>query len=468
MGARTRLRVVVALALAGSTAACALKDPPPPSEFLGAGLAGVEIPEAWRSGAAPGAVTEPWLRTFDDARLEALVSDALAYNPDLLLAAARVDEAAAVLEQAGAKLVPAVDALGRTGGKLGGDFSGTSGVLLKASWEVDLWGRVRYARRAAAESFYATEFDLAGARQSIAALVAKAWFVAIESRLQHALAVQMVGDSEKVVGVAEQRLSIGAGAELDVALAKQNLETARDSERQLDLARREAIRALETLVGRYPGAQLDVAEALPTLGSTVPAGVPSELLERRLDVAAARHRIFAAFSNVEAAQAARLPTISLTAGLSHITSDLFVLEQRDDIVESIGATLYLPIFQGGELVAQVEARTAQQRQAVALWAQTGLRAFSEVESALSSEVSLAEREPILSARVDLGRRALDLELVRYRVGSSDLRPVLQQQLALYGTQAALLRVQSERRIQRVNLQQALGGDFGVEGALATR
>jgi outer membrane protein TolC len=198
----------------------------------------------------------------------------------------------------------------------------------------------------------------------------------------------------------------------------------------------------------------------------VPAGLPSELLERRLDVQAAEHRIRAAFSNVEAARAAKLPTISLSAGISHITSDLFVMKQRDDWVKSVGGTAILPIFDGGYLTAQVEARTADQNQAVALWAKTGLQAFSEVESALANEASLSEREPILTTALEMSQRALDLEQVRYRIGTTDLRPVLQQQMAVYGARTALLRVQSERRVQRVNLYLALGGDFGVDAALA--
>ncbi len=135
-------------------------------------------------------------------------------------------------------------------------------------------------------------------------------------------------------------------------------------------------------------------------------------------------------------------------------------------MESVGGTVFLPIFDGGVLTAQVEARTAQQHQAVAQWAQTGLNAFAEVETALSQEATLREREPILSEQVALAARALDLERVRYRVGSSDMRPVLQQQMATYAARTALLRVQSERRVQRVNLYLALGGDFGVDAAPA--
>jgi outer membrane protein TolC len=183
-------------------------------------------------------------------------------------------------------------------------------------------------------------------------------------------------------------------------------------------------------------------------------------------VRSAQHRIYAAFANVEAAKAARLPTLSLTAGLSHITSDLFVLDRRDDIVKSVGGNIFLPIFDGGQLKAQVEARTAEQRLAVGQWARTGLNAFAEVEASLAANANLAEREPILAQQLALGRRALQLEQVRYQVGASDLRSVLQQQMATYSAQTALIRVQAERRVQRVNLYVALGGDFGADQAPA--
>ena len=447
--------------------ACALKDPPDRSEFYGQALPGVQVPGTWAAAATTGAVVEPWLASFQDARLEALVGEALAYNPDLKVAAARVEQATAILKEAGAQLGPAVNAFGKGGGKLSGDFTGTSGVWLRATWELDVWGRMRYGRRAAEETYLSTEIDLAAARQSLAALVAKGWFLAIEARQQREIAQQMIADAERFVTLAQNRSRIGVGNELDVTLAKQMLQTARDSANQIDLAYGNALRGVETLVGRYPAAQLDTPATFDPLVDAAPAGLPSELLERRLDVRAVEHQIAAAFSQVEAARAAKLPTLSLSAGLSHVTSDLFVLDKRDDIVKSVGGTVYLPIFDGGYLTAQVEARTAQQHQAVALWAQTGLKAFAEVEAALAGEKSLSEREPILATQLELSRRALELEQVRYRVGSTDMRPVLQQQMATYGVRTALLRVQSERRVQRVNLYLALGGDFGVDAALAS-
>jgi outer membrane protein TolC len=162
---------------------------------------------------------------------------------------------------------------------------------------------------------------------------------------------------------------------------------------------------------------------------------------------------------VEEAKAARLPRISLTAAVTSISSELFVLKDRDNPVWSVGASLTAPLFLGGQLQAQVEIRTAEQKQALAEYARVGSRAFGEVENALSSAFTLDAREAILRESVVDNARALELANVRFRVGSGDLRAVAQQSLALHAARTALLRVQAERLVQRVNLHLALGGSF---------
>jgi multidrug efflux system outer membrane protein len=156
-----------------------------------------------------------------------------------------------------------------------------------------------------------------------------------------------------------------------------------------------------------------------------------------------------------------LPSISLTASGSNLTSDFYVLQQRDNPVWSAGATLLAPIYRGGELQAQVQIRTAEQKQALAEYARAGLSAFNDVESALASEFTLHAREQILTQAVADHARAVDFAWQRYRIGAVDLRAVSQQQLAAFAAQATLLRVQSEARVQRVNLYLALGGDFAA-------
>ena len=300
---------------------------------------------------------------------------------------------------------------------------------------------------------------IAFARQSLAALVAKAWFTVTEASLQHELVASMVASAAKLVDIAQQRARVGAGSELDLASARVSYETYRDSLRQVELAREQALRSLELLVGRYPAAGIAPAADFAQFPPPIPTGLPSELLERRPDVMAAQQRLAAAFDKAKAAQAARFPRISLTASGSDISSDLFVLQNRDNPVWSAGGTIFAPLFRGGALKAQAEAASAEQKQAMAQYVQTALRAFGDVENALASEFALKDREQILTAGVREAERALHLAEARYRVGAGDLRTVQQQQLAYNTSRINLLRVQSERRVQRVNLHLALGGDF---------
>jgi NodT family efflux transporter outer membrane factor (OMF) lipoprotein len=418
------------------------------------------VPPAWTAQpGAGGAIQGGWLAGFDDPQLDNLVREVLASNPDLQVAAARVEQAASLVKVAGATLYPQVTALARGGGALSGDSSGLEGAGIFANWELDLWGRVRAGRASARDQYGSAALDYEYARQSLAALAAKSWFLATEARLQKMNAEEMAAASEKQLGFANDRLRVGRGDEYDVALARATLATFRDSVQSLDLAYRQSVRALEALAGRYPAAALSVPAQLAALPGPVPVGMPSELLERRPDVIAAERRVAAAFYRVEEAKAARLPRISLTAAVTSISSELFVLKDRDNPVWSAGASLTAPLFLGGQLQAQVEVRTAEQKQALAEYGRVGSRAFGEVENALSTAFTLDAREAILRDAVVDNGRALELANVRFRVGAGDLRAVQQQSLALHAARTALLRVQTERLVQRVNLHLALGGGF---------
>ena len=264
--------------------------------------------------------------------------------------------------------------------------------------------------------------------------------------------------------LSEQREKIGKGDGYEAALARANAETLRDSVVQLSLAREQSLRALETLIGRYPSATVDIASELAKWPGPVPAGLPSELLERRPDVIAADRRIATAFLRTEEAKAARLPTIKLTGSVSDITSELFVLQDRDNPVWSAGGSLFAPLFTGGALKTQVRIRTAEQRQAIADYGRIGARAFAEVENALAAESAAGRREQVLTRATAENQRALELARIRFDVGSGDLRGVGQQQLAVHGSRATLVRVQAERLVQRINLHLALGGGFDASSA----
>jgi len=249
------------------------------------------------------------------------------------------------------------------------------------------------------------------------------------------------------------------GNDYDLAVARASLAGYRDVAEQMDLAWRQSLQAIETLVGRYPAAELDVPASLPRLPGPVPAGLPAELLERRPDVVAAERRVAAAFYLVEEAKAARLPTLSLSASGSTLSSDVILLKERDDWVWGYGGKIVAPLYLGGSLKAKISLRTAEQDEAVADYGRAGLAAFSDVEKTLAASSALQTREPLLAEAVAEGERALAMARKRYEVGADDLRSVEQQQLQLAAARTSLLRVQSEQLVQRVNLHLALGGDF---------
>ncbi len=245
--------LLAALAIAG----CALNQPPEREALRADALPSVKVPEAWASkGAEAGAVRDDWLATFADEQLRALVFEALANNLDLRVAAAGVERAGAYAKQAGSTLYPQVNLLASgsfTGSDSGSAFE-TAGLF--ASWELDLWGRVRAQAAAGSAQYEATAKDAEFARQSIAALVAKSWFLAIEARRQRAIAQDMVAAAESLAALARERQRIGKGDEYDVRLAQASLQGYRDAVLQLQLAEQQASRAIETLVGRYPAGAL--------------------------------------------------------------------------------------------------------------------------------------------------------------------------------------------------------------------
>jgi multidrug efflux system outer membrane protein len=459
MTRRVHAAIAVAVLL---TPGCRLKKPPDLAAIKAEALPHADIPIAWKAIPSEATiVTDNWIASFKDDQLAAAVIEAIANNADLRVGAARVEQAMLYARLAGAKLYPSVDVLARGGGKLSGDGSGIQGAVLTVNWELDLWGRVRYGRAAAKADALSTAADFEYARESMAALVAKNWFLATEAGLQAELARATIRDAEDLVRLAETRARVGVGNDEDIYVARASVGTYRDALRQIELSRNQAIRALELLLGRYPAAAAVVAPALPGQPAAVPAGLPSELLERRPDVIAAERRVAAAFNRVHEAKAARLPAIALTTGVSGISSDLFVLQNHDNPVWNIGANLLAPIYKGGALKTQVEIRTVEQRQAIAGYASVGLRAFGDVESALESETAAREREAILTQTLADNQRAYDVVQTQFRVGSTDLRFVNQRQLALNSTRSALIRVQAEQRVQRVNLHLALGGSFEV-------
>ena len=459
------------LAGAGLLAGCATKAPPKLEEIRAQSgtLTNISLTNPWK--AAPissNAIQDNWLKSFDDPQLNSLIAEAMEHNPDLRVASTKVEQAAQYVELAKAALRPAVNLFGTGGLNMGGGdiSSALQGVSLGASWEPDLWARMRYGRNAAQATHASVKADYEFARQSLAASTAKTWFSASETWLQRQIADDMVKAAQELVTLATQRHNIGPGSEQDVVLARANLGNFQDTAKQVRLAHEQTLRALELLLGRYPAAELGSRQDLSRMPGEIAAGLPIEMLERRPDMVAAERQVAAAFNRVGEAKAARLPRIILNANVAAIESDILQLkEDFENPTGGVGAKIIAPIYQGGALKTQVKIRTLEQKEAVAQYARMALRALSDVENALAASQSVAEREELLRKVVTDSERALELAKTSYRVGFGDLRAVQQQQLSVHTARLALLRVQSEQLMQRVNLHLALGGSF--EQAAAT-
>lgn len=441
------------------TAGCAtqLEQPPGQQELLKEALPETTtIPATWVAPAGDtGVVDDGWVKTFNDPQLEALVAEALdTQSPNMRLLSAQVDRAQAMARLGNAALQPTV--------VLGGDLSETSGDGAKSgtsssigagvSWEADVWGRVQAGASAADESYRASIADFEFARQSLAAGVAKGWYLATELYLQEQLAREVVDISAETLRLVEAKHRVGQVTMQDVYLARADLNTAEDAQRQALGGQQQAQRALEILLARYPSAEIRTAAELVPVPPPVPAGLPVDLLERRPDLQASERRVAAAFFLAEEARLAKLPSFNLNASVGSSNS-------VNELVGNLGAGFVAPLFTGGALEASIDAANADQQAALADYALVVLNALEEVENALTQERLLTDREQFLAASAKNNESAWKLAQKRYEVGEIELLSVLQMQSRWVGSRIALLHVRNERLAQRIDLHLALGGSF---------
>ena len=422
-----------------------------------------DAPDAWASiQQSVGDVEVGWIESFNDPVLVALVDEAQANNKNLQIAAANVDRSRALARQAGAALKPNVGLnLGASeGGALDPGGSNTQlNAGLQLNWELDVWGRIRSGQQSAAAGAEAAAADYQFSQYSLAAGVARAYFIAVEAGLQEGVARRTVEALEETARIVNVQYENGLASSQDLALTNSDLATAQDRLTATSGAKRDAIRALEVLLGRYPGADLELRDGLPAAPAAPPAGVPSDILERRPDLISAERNVAAAFNSLDSAKAAKLPAISLTSSIGGASGSLSNLLDPTNVAWTIAGNLVAPLFDGGARDAQVQISTAEQEQAIAAYGQAALDAFSEVETNLDQGVVLDQRKASLTKAADEANEAYRVARLRYDEGETDLIDVLSIQQRVFSAESNLVSVERLRLEQRVNLNLALGGSW---------
>jgi len=412
-----------------------------------------------------GAVRDNWVETFNDATLTALVKEALENNRDIQAAAARRDQAIALAKRAGAAFWPTLDlsAGAVDGGGLAADSAFLTGL---ANWEIDLWGRVRYLTRSARADAGAAEADLEFVKQSIAAQVAQTYYLAIANRLRLENTQVQLKIQEEIDRIQQVKTKEGQAFKYEAELSKADLAKFRADLEDRQASLDESLRALEVLLGRYPSAEMETATALPASPGPVPAGLPSELLERRPDIIAAEQALASAFYQTESTKTNLLPRLALTGEGGYASEYLNGLLNRHRALWSGGIALAQPLFDAGARFADIEAARAVQRETIAQYGSIVLNAFREVQNALANEVyfrNLSTQLQLSSASMDV---ALPLSQTLYKAG--DQRMTLlnfkQVQTQAYQTKDAAISAQYSLIQQRIELHRALGGSILLPAA----
>jgi NodT family efflux transporter outer membrane factor (OMF) lipoprotein len=433
-----------------------------------------QLEEPWREATPSDAEPKgPWWQRFGDPRLDALQAQALAQSPTLSIASARLVQARAVVASTEAGQLPSASLAARVARQrisanrplsnygtpnfatVQDDFT----PALAVSYEVDLAGRVRRTVEGARASAEQAAADLENTRLLLGTDLATAYFNlrAIDIELDVvARSLELQGRSLEFV---RTRHDLGAASGLDVAQQQALLDTTRT---QLDLLRRQRgpfEHAVATLTGTpAPSFRLapDLRELVPP---PVPLGVPSDVLERRPDVASAERAMAAANAQVGVARAAYYPSITITAlggGESRLFGSLF---DAPSLVWSLGASLVQPVFQGGRLDANVEFARANYDATVATYRRVVLTAMQEVEDGITGLASLERADAQARIAVETARRVLELANARYQGGATTYLDVITAQQSLLAAERLAAQLSGQRLLTSVFLIKALGGDW---------
>jgi len=420
-----------------------------------------------------------WWRQFGDPVLDGLIDEALAHNSNIAIATANVEQAAAVLTQSRSQLFPQVGyglGAGRErarepafAAQLPNYPNPTSAyqAALSASWEIDLWGRIRRQSQAVLADVLATEEARRGVLLSLVASVADSYLQLRGLDAQLAVALQTLETYRESVDLFKLQFEYGQVSQMNVAQAESQYETAAAQIPLIESQIAQNQNALSVLIGRDPGL-ITRGKSIDDLAlPTVPAGVPSQLLERRPDLLQSEQQLVAANAQIGAAKALYFPTISLTGAFGGASGDLSKLFQGSSRVWSYAGSVVGPIFTFGAVSGQVAQAEAGQVAALENYKLSIRNAFADVDNALVANQKLREQ---LAAQIKLVaalRQYNRLARLQFEGGYTSYSTVLQAEQALFPAELNEASVRASLLASAVNLYKSMGGGWVTQADALT-
>lgn len=447
-----------------------------------------QLPETWNTPLPKEeSYAGKWWEVFNDTLFNQFFSEFRDRNPDLLSISQQIESSNLLAKINGATLTPSLSAT--TGGGrrlqnlsafgfslsslgLGGESTDSSesdqvvsfssdnyNATLAMQWEIDIWGKLRNQRKAAFKNFEATQNELAYLRFSLSTQFATSYYAAVEAEMQYRLAQEITASLQGVRDVVSERYGLGLTSSLDLRLAEASLANSKLQLVDRSIQKNRTLRSLESILGLYPSATIQVSAELPSSIPPIVAGIPSDLIKRRPDVIAAVNKIEAA--SYEHAQSKRnlFPSFSLTASGGTSASELKDVLNGDYSVWNLGANISAPIFQGRRLRNNVLLKEAQFNLAELEALKIMIRAFSEVEQALFIQHEIILQLDAVKTAEEQARAAYDLAFDRYQKGLVNLITVLNSQNQWRNSQSIKISIQNLHVNSYTGLQLALGGEF---------
>jgi len=455
---------------------CVAKSPP-----KGKGSLELKLPSSYQSKLDVIDSDTNWIKQISkDGKLEKLIEEVLLNNWDFKKAATNVQRAAANAKISASKKYPKFS--GGLGGArtersfLGFPFDGDQessetkptvskalfssyGMSLDMNWEIDLWGRMRAGQEAFIAEFEASANELKGFKASLVGQTAKIWFSLLGAKEQEELASRSLASFKETQRMLRDAFEAGNGAASQIRLAASDVEVAVALLEQRKSQVRAAARQLEILLGRYPGGVIEAKGGLPKMPPPPPPGIPSDLLNRRMDIIAAERRLAAADRRIKEAKLALFPQISLTGSGGTTSEKLRDLADSAFGVWNVGGQAGQQFFRAGEVLANVKLRQIMKTEAYIDYQSEVLEALREVETCLDNEVILKNRwNALVLAEVNLieaYKRSVD----EYRRGIGTSMNLLFTQRQMLSVSSQVLEMRRMRLENRINLHLTLGGNI---------